>query len=429
NLAHLLAISGLHMGLLAGFVFTALRLGLILIPSIAAGGLAKKLAAFGGLIAAAGYLGLSGGSIATERAFVMAAVTVGAVILERRAISLRAVALAALIILVRRPEAITGPGFQMSFAATTALVVVFTIMNRRNAGKAPRNPIVSISVGTLISSAVAGFATLPIAAAHFNMISHYGLLANLISVPLMGVLVIPMAVVAVCLLPLHLEWIPLMLMGYGLDWILGVADAVSHWPDAVSKVPAPPDWAFFSLCLGLLWMALMMSKVRLVGLLPVCIALLVWAQVQRPDVLISDTGSLVGVLRDGGRALSKEKGSGFVASVWLENDGDAIFQKRAAGRWEGGRTINAGGHSVHAASGKRGLAGFKGCNRKDIVVFSEAYKGDATCEIFDRNRLRETGSISITFDENGIADITTARAMAGRQYWDTKALRKARFGH
>jgi competence protein ComEC len=186
NLAHLLAISGLHMGLLAGFVFTALRLGLILIPSIAAGGLAKKLAAFGCLTAAAGYLGLSGGSIATERAFVMAAVTLGAVILDRRAISLRAVALAALIILARRPEAITGPGFQMSFAATTALVVVFTIMSARNAGKPPRNPIVAILLGTLISSAVAGFATLPIAAAHFNMISHYGLIANLVSVPLIG---------------------------------------------------------------------------------------------------------------------------------------------------------------------------------------------------------------------------------------------------
>jgi competence protein ComEC len=238
-----------------------------------------------------------------------------------------------------------------------------------------------------------------------------------------------MAVVAVCLLPLHLEWIPLTLMGYGLDWILGVAQAVSNWPDAISKVPAPPDWVFFLLCGGLLWMALMMSKVRLVGFVPICIALLGWAQVQRPDVLISDTGSLVGVLRDGGRALSKEKGSGFVASVWLENDGDANFQKTAAAKWKGGSVFEVEGHSIHAASGKRGLRAFKGCFVSEIAVFSEVYEGAARCEVFDRDRLRDTGSVAIDINENGTLNITTAGAVAGRRYWNTKALRKTRFGH
>ncbi len=429
NLAHLLAISGLHMGLLVAFVFAALRFGLCLIPPLANGRYVKKLASAGGLIAAAGYLGLSGGSVATERAFVMAAVALGAVMLERRAISLRAVALAALIILLRRPEAITGPGFQMSFAATTALVVVFNLLSQRNAGKPPAHFLWRLISGTVISSAVAGLATLPIAAAHFNNIAQFGLVANLLSVPLMGMWVIPLAVLAVCLLPIGLEWIPLKMMGWGLDWILGVAREVSQWEGAITKVPAPPSWAFFALCLGLLSLALLLTRLRWGGLVPIAAALLAWITVERPDVLISDTGVLVGVLASEGRVLSKAKGSGFVASVWLENDGDARFQQAAARDWPNARAIRFGAGQIHAAAGKRGLKGFSGCTSKDIAVFSERFDGSAQCDVFDQTRLRETGSVAITLLSDGSFDVKTARQVAGRRMWNDKTLRKQRFGY
>lgn len=124
NLAHLLAISGLHMGLLTGFVFAAVRVLFCLVPPVALRWPVKKLAALAALAAGAGYLMLSGGNVATERAFVMVAVMLGAVLLNRRAITLRAVAVAALIVLLRRPESLLSPGFQMSFAATAALVAV-----------------------------------------------------------------------------------------------------------------------------------------------------------------------------------------------------------------------------------------------------------------------------------------------------------------
>ena len=427
NLAHLLAISGLHMGLLVGFVFAALRFGLSLIPALATGSMVKKLASVGGLIAAAGYLGLSGSSVATERAFVMAAVALGAVMLERRAISLRAVALAAMIILLRRPEAITGPGFQMSFAATTALVVVFNALSQRNAGKPPKSFLWNLVSGTVISSAVAGLATLPIAAAHFNNIAQFGLIANLLSVPLMGIWVIPLAVLAICFLPFGLEWMPLRAMGWGLDWILGVAHEVSHWEGAINKVPAPPSWALFALCLGLLALALMATRARFIGLVPICLALFAWVTDERPDVLISDTGVLVGVLKNQGRVLSKDKGSGFVASVWLENDGDARFQKVAAFGWPKDRMIQLGMGQVHAAAGKRGLRAFTGCNAADIVVFSEKFEGAVNCTVFDQTRLRETGSVAVKLLDDGTLDIKTARQMAGRRVWNDKALRKQRF--
>ncbi|MBV1925835.1 MAG: ComEC family competence protein, partial [Rhodobacteraceae bacterium] len=223
NLAHLLAISGLHMGLLAGFVFGLLRLILVIVPAIGLRIAVKKIAAIGALAIAAGYLALSGGNVATERAFVMVAVVLCAVLLDRRALSLRAVAMAALIVLALRPEALLGPGFQMSFAATTALVAVFGLLRDGNIKLGPGwlKPV----LGVVISSAVAGAATAPVGAAHFNTLSQYGLIANLLSVPLMGILVIPAAVVAACIAPFGLEALPLQAMGLGLRWILGVA----HW--------------------------------------------------------------------------------------------------------------------------------------------------------------------------------------------------------
>ena len=430
NLAHLLAISGLHMGLLVAFVFAALRFGLSLIPSLASGSAVKKIAALGGLIAAGGYLGLSGGSVATERAFIMASVALGAVMLERRAISLRAVALAAMIILIRRPDAITGPGFQMSFAATTALVVVFNTISRLNAEKPPRHVIWRMIKGTVISSTVAGLATLPIAAAHFNNIAQFGLIANLASVPLMGILVIPLAVVAVCLLPVHLEWLPLTVMGWGLDWILSVAREVSSWDGAIHKVPAPPGWAYLTICFGLLCMALMISKFRFVALAPIVVGVFGWVTVQRPDILISDTGVLVGVLGAEGRALSKEKGAGFVAGVWLENDGDPSFQRAAARRWDGPKgATRIGAHVIFAVAGKRGLNAFDGCKASDIAVFSEMFERDVPCRVFDQKSLGRSGSIAISIKENGALNVTTARGVAGRRYWNDKTLRKARFGY
>ncbi|MEM8538422.1 MAG: ComEC/Rec2 family competence protein, partial [Pseudomonadota bacterium] len=159
NLAHLLAISGLHMGLLTGFIFVAVRMLMALLPGVALRWPVKKIAAICAIIVGAFYLALSGGNVATERAFIMVAVMFVAILLGRRALTLRAVAIAATIVLLWQPEALVGPGFQMSFAATTALVAVFGALRRYDLSGIPRlaRPVLSV----VVSSAVAGAATAP----------------------------------------------------------------------------------------------------------------------------------------------------------------------------------------------------------------------------------------------------------------------------
>ncbi|MGS4944259.1 ComEC/Rec2 family competence protein [Meridianimarinicoccus sp. RP-17] len=318
NLAHLLAISGLHVGLLTGFIFMAVRAGLALVPRVALRVPTKKLAAGVALVASAAYLAMSGGNVSTQRAFIMAAVMLVAVMCDRRALTLRSVALAAVIVLLWQPEALLSPGFQMSFAATAALVWVFGQVRDRRRGL----PKWSRGAAALVmSSAVAGLATAPFGAAHFNQSSTYGLIANLVAVPAMGAVVIPSAVLAACLAPFGLAYVGLWAMGMGIGWILAVADVVAAWPHAVRYVPQPGPVVLPIIVLGALVVMLWQGRGRWTGIVPVLAALALWLQTERPLLLVSADGGLVGARTQEGRALSRARGQGFVAQSWLENDG------------------------------------------------------------------------------------------------------------
>ena len=424
NLAHLLAISGLHMGLVAGFVFGSLRFGLCLVPPLALRVNIKKVAAAVALVAAAGYLALSGGNVATERAFLMVAVMFVAVLMDRRAISLRAVAVAATLVLLRRPESLLSPGFQMSFAATAALVGVFAWISDRRLSLGPDwlRPVTAL----ILSSLVAGLATAPFGAAHFNTLAHYGLPANLLSVPIMGAVVVPAAVMSLVLLPFGLEGLALAVLDSGLRWILAVAAVISDIPGAQGAIVQPSGVVLPLISLGGLFVLIWQGWFRFAGLLPITLALAVWSQSLRPLVLVAPDGGLVGVLGSEGRALSREKGQGFAARVWLENDGDRVSQKQAFGRWAGKASSETthrkasmlpnaqlGGFRLVHAFGKRAADRLGHCDARDIVVTTVDIDLSGPCLVLGPGTLRSTGSLSI--DAEG--RITTARQVAGTRLW------------
>ena len=421
NLAHLLAISGLHMGLLTGFIFAFLRYGLALVPGVALHWPIKKIAAVCALVVGAFYLALSGGSVSTERAYIMVAVMFVAVILGRRALTLRAVAIAATLVLLWQPESLIGPGFQMSFAATTALVVVFGGLRRFDLSRLPRwsRPVLSV----VLSSFVAGLATAPFAAAYFNQIAQYGLIANVMSVPLMGALVMPAAVLAVGLAPFGFWGVGLWLMEIGLRWILFVAATISGREGALGYVGAPAWYVVPILSLGLLWLVLVSGRGRFAGLVFVIGAGFFWQQSMRPDLLVADNGSLIGLQGPEGRILSTPTGSSFVAGVWLENDGGPVPQAQAAAR-EGlirqGRVTkaNIGGWRVLQVSGKIALGGLRGCDGADILISNQVDDVARPCLVFDLVRLRNTGALALNLAPNGDLLIDTAYGVAGQRPWN-----------
>lgn len=425
NLAHLLAISGLHMGLLTGFVFAALRYALALAPPLALRVPVRKIAAVGALLAGAFYLALSGGNVATQRAFIMVAVMLVAVLMDRRALTLRAVALAAIIVLVLRPEALTAPGFQMSFAATTALVAAFGWLRDWPGRRAPRwaRPVLAV----VISSAVAGLATAPFAAATFNQVSRYGLLANVLAVPVMGLVVMPGAVLAAVLAPIGLAGLALAMMGPAIRWIMWVAHRVAELDGAVGQVPSPGPWVIPILALGGLMALVLRGHGRGAGLAMMVLAFGLWAAGSRPDLLIAPGGGLVGVMTDAGRALNKPRGDGFAARSWLENDGDAASQAMAAAR---AGVVRGKGEMRFTLDGRKGVwLGGRGAVARaaavcalggvDLVILAGALEDTPPrdCLVIDRTRLATTGALAIRAGPQGW-EFATAREKSGRRPWN-----------
>ena len=428
NLYHIVSISGLHMSMLAGFIYGALRMALAAAMAATGRGLgwpAHKLAAAVALLAAAFYMALSDGGVATERAFVMVAVMLGAILVDRRAISLRTVALAALILLLLAPDALTQPGFQMSFAATVALILCAGPWARVS----PRLPRLLRPVAMLvISSLVAGLATAPLAAAHFNRMSEYGLLANLLAVPVMGAVVMPAGVVAAVLAPIGLAQPALWVMGIGTGWMLAVARFVAGLHGSVSSVAAPPGAVLPLLGLGGAILALSggtgavmpRAMVRGTGAALLAAAAAVWMGADRPALLIAPEGDAVGLMTVEGRALSKPKGGSFTVSTWLVEDGDGAPQEEAAARtgWDGPpgarRAVLPDGRAVVHLTGKGSAAAVAGaCTGGAVVIAATQVESPPKdCLLFDQLRLARTGAVAIdaTGQLETVADRTGVRA-------------------
>ncbi len=260
GLAHLLAISGLHVGLVAAILFFGIRLVLALVEPVALRLSIKKIAAGCAFAGAFAYLLMSGATVPTQRAFVMTGIVLAAVLLDRTAISLRLVAWAAMLVLLLQPESLMGPSFQMSFAAVLSLVAAYEglrgPLRRWRAGGGVLRRVWLYLAGLLLSTFVAGTATGVIALHHFGRFSAYGLVANLIAIPLAGFWIMPWGVLACVLMPFGLEDLALIPMAWGIDLLLDAARMVAAWPGASVQLPAMPGWGLALVAFGGIWLCL-----------------------------------------------------------------------------------------------------------------------------------------------------------------------------
>lgn len=372
GLAHLLAISGLHMGLVCGFIFWVLRFLLTRSTWLTLHAPVKKLAAFGALLGGAGYLLLSGGAWSAQRAYIMAAVVFGAILLDRRGISLRNAAIAALLILLIRPEAVLAPGFQMSFAAVLTLIAAFTEIEKRwpvDRDRTVFGRVLSFVAGLSLTSILAGLATGPFAAYHFGQIAVFGLLGNLLAVPVVTLAVMPALVLALFLMPLGLDGPVLWLIGWGLDGVIAVARWTASLPGAVHYVTGLSSAGILAVSLGLLVLTLPRAPWRLAGVLFLAIAPPLSASGAPPDVFVSRDLRTVGVRQEAGAplALSSGRRDRFSVEVWLQSLGvkpDARAQALIPGCGAG--ACFARGGSVAIIPGRAALA--RACSSAQVVI-------------------------------------------------------------
>ncbi len=435
GLAHVISISGLHMSLVAGTVFWVLRWVLALFPSIALRYSVRALAGGAALIAVTIYLALSGAAVAAVRSYLMIAVVFLAILLNRPALSLRNVALAALAILIVLPDSLIDISFQMSFAATAALIAGYERFGRylhfeaRNIRERLLWQPVYVIGGVLVTTATAGLAVEPFSAYHFHNLTSYAALGNLIGGPPIDFLVMPAMIVALLLMPFGLDEGPLMLMGFGIDLMMAIAKWVAALPSALVAVPAFPFAALLLMVIGGLWLIVWRRPWRLLGLAALGAGLALTALHDKPDILVDRDGKVVAVRgKDGLLQAPKSRRGAYALGQWLKADGDNRQPKDAAT----GKGWQCDAYSCLALLGGR-LVSFiakpdavqEDCQRAAILIAPLDIRQPcpAPKAILDRGALWERGSAAIFLRQSGIA-IVTASDLRGVRPWSP--LRKRR---
>ncbi len=407
SLAHVLSISGYHMAVVAGIMFFVIRALFALMPAFANRRPIKKWAAVAALCAAAFYLLLSGAEVATQRSFIMIAIVLIGVMVDRPTLTFRTLTVAAFGVLLLLPEAVIHPSFQMSFAATLALVAGYqqglpwmsrggdTALAARIALWGGREIL-----GLLLVSLLAGTATIPYIAYHFHRISPYGVVGNLLAMPVVSAWVMPWGIFGVVTMPLGLDGFCWRMMGHGIEWMIAVAAWVSSFPGALGRMAAFGSGSLLLCSLGLVVLCLLRTPLRFVGSFLIGCAVVMMIRSPQPDVLVAADGSAVAVRGTDGRlAMVKSGSDSFALREWLAADADARTPKDstlAAGiRCDEVGCIGRLRDGSLVAIAKTVEAFEEDCRRAAVVVSARDAPAVCGALVIDRRVWRRSGAIAL----------------------------------
>lgn len=347
GIAHLIAISGSHFVLIAGFPFFLIRFLLAAIPFIALRWPVKKIAAVAAMLVSIFYMLLIGAPVTAQRAVIMTCVVMTAIMFDRNPFTLRLAVFAAFILFVFEPESVMGPSFQMSFAAVVGLIAFYESTRewwKRHFREAHWTKRYSLYLlGCFATTLVASIATAPFALYHFSRMPMLGgLLANMVAVPVSSFITFPLGLLSCLLMPLGLETWPLKITEKSLDVFMYVADLVAQWDYAGLNTNGFSGWILGGMTLGMLWVCIWQGRIRWWGLVPFVVAAALIPLTPRADVLVSDDGKIFAVRDEGGdllfSTLTREK---FVREQWTIREGDT---KAVPAAWpekgEGGRAVS-----------------------------------------------------------------------------------------
>ncbi len=343
GLFHILSISGLHMALVAGGAFWTLRAGLAFFPTLALRWPLKKWAAGFTIFVGALYMLLADSGAATERSFIMIAVVFFAVMVDRPALSLHNLAVAAVLILVREPEQALAASFQMSFMAVLGLAAFFVWWQRIIPEPPTRNRstflvrwsrhIIMLVTASLATSLVAGLLSSIPAAHHFGRLAPYSVVSNALALPVVSIIVMPTAMASVLLMPLGLEAVPLKAMGWGLQLVMVISDWVARWPAAGMQLQRISVTVAAVLAFGMATLLIPITRVRLASIpfFLFAIVLLVQGQ-EKPLLLVDERAGNVALYTDQGFVPAVPKAAAASVSRWLSQAGDQAGFKVASAR-------------------------------------------------------------------------------------------------
>ena len=421
GLAHLLAVAGLHIGIVMGLVMGATRLALALCERTALHWPTKAIAAGAALAAGGAYLLLTGAHLPIMRSFAMACLVTLGLVLGRRALSLRGLALAAAALMLLAPNEVVGVSFGMSFSAVLALIAGYEALRpllARLHGDGWSRRFLSHVVALVVTSMLAGTASAPFGAYHFGHFQLYFIIANVAAVPLTAFWVMPLGLVALVLMPLGVEALALVPMGWGIEGILWIGRTVASWPSATLAVPHMPAWGLIAYSLGLAWLGLWRSRMRLAGIPIMLIGLLSPITAPAPDILISSEARLIAVRAGQTYLISQSGASKFVREAWQSHlaagplvplrTGDPAFCNP-----ESCRIVRGATQTLILRTRVR-----PDCAGVDLLISAEPIRGEcpATIPYVDRFSVWRDGAFAIWLTDAG-ARIQSDREYRGERPW------------
>jgi len=450
GIAHMLSVSGVHMSMLGGLVFGILRLFFALFPGICLRYNTKKISAAIAIIITFCYLLISGMAIPAQRSFIMVTVVLVAVILDKQAISMRSIGIAMILVLLIHPEALVSASFQMSFAAVYALIAAFEIgagKLHRNLlkDKKPKNYLLYLLIiwilGTAVTDFVASSATTPFAIYHFNRYATYSMLCNLLTAPILGIVVMPALLVAMLLLPFNLASYPLDIAGFGINLMNKTALWIESLPHSVFVIPAMPAWGLGLAVIGGAWLCLWQTRWRLLGLIPIALGMMSPLTHKAPDLITSQGGGVFAVLTPESKLLIEpSRGDKMAKETWLSKNGEdynAYDTKKAKKLWLSGFTAADGDPSFfcssttlchYKAKGKHIAIAYdydalkEACATADIVI-SKVNAKKEYCRapyLIERKGMWKSGSHAVWLEKGGNVTIRSSADEMGSRPWTPK---------
>ena len=448
---HVVSISGLHMVLAAGMVFFLVRALFALSPAALLALPVKSIAAVAAIVAAVAYDIFAGSEIATERSLVMTLIVFGAVLAHRRAISMRNLALAAILLVVLEPETVVGPSFQMSFCAVMGLVALYErsgiasaaqegaalrTLEVPTAKEAPPQDWIGRVLGwmakhakaLILTTLIAELTTGPFGLYHFQQIQPLGLLGNALVLPLISAIVMPAALMGMIALPFGLDAPVWWAMGWGVEAMLVMAGWVAAIPYAVIAVPAPAGWAVLLAVCGVIWVALWHSVIRYAGVPLIALGFaLAWTG-PRADLYAAPDGKAAALRGPDGRlALVGPSPGRFGLEQWLRADGDSRKPDdpslKAEARCDRAGCIFYDSTGSPISFIKQASAFAEDCARTRLIITPLRAPRDCAATVLDAERFSKTGAITGYRTADGGWRFEGVRSPSTDRYWRRSSTR------
>jgi competence protein ComEC len=434
GLTHLLSVSGLHLAaVVGGVMLLTLRL-LALSPYLALRFNLVLVGAGAGALAGVAYTVLTGLQVPTVRSCVAALLVLGGIALGREAISMRLVAVGALIVLLLWPESVAGASFQFSFAAVTAIVTIHSLAPiRRWLG--PREDDFAMRLlrglmSLLLTGLAVEIALIPFALYHFHKTGLYSVFANLVAIPWTTFVIMPLEAVALLFDSAGLGAPFWGATGWAIERLLDLAHWVANTRGAVATLPTMPVAAFAGMVIGGLWLCLWTSRVRWLGLFPMLVGGMAAAASPAPDLLVTGDGRHLALVDASGRpAMLRERSGDFIRSLASENsgyDGEPLavddLPLARCGRDACVADIRRGGRSWRVLATRSGQridwrTLTRACGSADIVVSDRWLPRGCNPRWLklDRKALEATGGLAIHLGEE--PRVVTVAQRVGRHPW------------